>query len=43
LVLFTMTNKLAVIIKKLKLPKIKKILLFEMKYLVPNYSCFQNH
>jgi hypothetical protein len=25
-----------------KVPKIKKILLYEMKFLVPNYSCFQN-
>ena len=25
-----------------KVPKIKKILLFEMKFLVPNYSCLQN-
>jgi len=25
-----------------KLPKIKKILLYEMKFLVPNYSCLQN-
>ena len=28
--------------KSLKLPKIKKILLYEMKFLVPNYSCLQN-
>jgi len=34
-----MTNKLAVIIKSLKVPKIKKIVLYEMKFLVPNYSC----
>jgi hypothetical protein len=26
-----------------KVPKIKKILLYEMKFLVPNYSCLQNH
>ena len=26
----------------LKVPKIKKILLYEMKFLVPNYSCLQN-
>jgi hypothetical protein len=25
-----------------KVPKIKKILLHEMKFLVPNYSCLQN-
>jgi len=37
-----MTSKLVVIINSLKVPKIKKILLYEMKYLVPNYSCLQN-
>ena len=37
-----MTNKLVVIINNLKVPKIKKILLYEMKFLVPNYSCLQN-
>ena len=37
-----MTNKLVVIINSLKVPKIKKILLYEMKFLVPNYSCHQN-
>jgi len=37
-----MTNKLAVIINSLKVPKIKKILLYEMKFLLPNYSCLQN-
>ena len=37
-----MTNKLVVIINSLKVPKIKKILLHEMKFLVPNYSCLQN-
>ena len=37
-----MTNKLVVIISSLKVPKIKKILLYEMKFLVPNYSCVQN-
>jgi len=37
-----MTNKLVVIINSLKVPKIKKILLYEMKFLVPNYSCLQN-
>ena len=36
------TNKLVVIINSLKVPKIKKILLYEMKFLVPNYSCIQN-
>jgi len=37
-----MTNKLVVIIYSLKVPKINKILLYEMKFLVPNYSCLQN-
>ena len=37
-----MTNKLVVFINSLKVPKIKKILLYEMKFLVPNYSCLQN-
>ena len=37
-----MTDKLAVIINSLILPKIKKILLYEMKLFVPNYSCLQN-
>ena len=37
-----MTNKLVVIINSLKVPKIKKILLYEMKFLVANYSCLQN-
>jgi hypothetical protein len=37
-----MTNKLVVIINGPKVPKIKKILLYEMKFLVPNYSCPQN-
>ena len=36
-----MTNKL-VVINSLKVPKIKKLLLYEMKFLVPNYSCLQN-
>ena len=36
-----MTNKL-VIINGLKVPKIKKILLYGMKFLAPNYSCLQN-
>jgi len=38
-----MANKLVVIINSLKVPKIKKILLYEMKFPVPNYSCLQNH
>jgi len=37
-----MTNKLVVIINSLKVPKTEKILLYEMKFLVPNYSCLQN-
>ena len=37
-----MTNKLVVIINSLKSTKFKKILLYEMKFLVPNYSCLQN-
>ena len=37
-----MTNKLDVIINILKVPKIKKILLHEIKFLVPYYSCLQN-
>jgi len=36
------TNKLVVIINSLKVPKIKKMLLYEMKFLVANYSCLQN-
>jgi len=35
------TNKLVVIINSVKVPKIKEILLYEMKFLVPNYSCLQ--
>ena len=35
-----MTNKL--VHHSLRVPKIKKILLYEMKFLVPNYSCLQN-
>jgi hypothetical protein len=27
----------------LKVPNIKKILLYEMKFLVQNYCCLQNH
>ena len=37
-----MTNKLVVIINSLKVPKIKKILLYEMKFRVSNYSSLQN-
>ena len=37
-----MTNKLVVIINSLKVPKIKKILLYEIKFLVSNDSCLQN-
>ena len=37
-----MTNKLVVLINSLKVPKIKKILLYEMKFFVSNYSCLQN-
>ena len=37
-----MTDKLVVILNSLKVPKIKKILLYEIKFLVPNYSCLQN-
>jgi len=36
-----MINKLVIIINILRVPKIKKILLYEMKFLVPNYSCLQ--
>jgi len=38
-----MTNKSFVIINNPKVPKIKKILLYEMKFIVPHYSCLQNH
>ena len=37
-----MANKLVVIINSLKVPKVKTILLYEMRFLVPNYSCLQN-
>ena len=37
-----MTNKLVVIINSLKVPKIKKLSLCEIKFLVQNYSCLQN-
>ena len=36
-----MTNKMVVTINSLNVPIIKKILLYEMKFLVPNYSCLQ--
>jgi len=37
-----MANKLVVTINSLKVLKIKKMLLYEMKFLVPNYNCLQN-
>ena len=37
-----MANKLVVIINSLKVPKIRKILPYEIKFLVSNYSCLQN-
>jgi len=37
-----MTNKLVVIINKLEVPKMKKMLLYEMKFLLPNYGLLQN-
>jgi len=37
-----MTNKLDVITNSLKVTKVKKILLYEMKFLLSNYSCLQN-
>ena len=37
-----MTNELVVIINSLQVPKSKKMLLYEMKFFVPNYSCLQN-
>ena len=36
---FATTNKLVAIINILKVPKIKKILQHEMKFLIPNCSC----
>jgi len=36
-----MANELVAIINSVKVPKIKKILLYEMKFLVPNYSYLQ--
>jgi len=41
-VTLAMTNKLVFVINSLKVPKIRKLLLYEMKFLVPNYSCLQN-
>jgi len=32
-------DKFVIIINSLKVSKIKKVLLYEMKFLVPNYSC----
>ena len=40
--ILAITNKLVVIMNSLKVPKIKKILLYETKFLAPNYSCLQN-
>ena len=37
-----MANNLVVVINNLQVPKIKKLLLYEMKFLVPNYRCLQN-
>jgi len=37
-----MTNKFVVIINNLKVPKIKKLLLYQIKFILPNYSCHQN-
>jgi len=39
--ILAMTNKLVVIMNSLKVPKIKKMLLYEMKFFVPNWSCLQ--
>jgi len=39
---FAMTNKLVVVINNLKVPKIKKILRYEIKFPLPNYGCLQN-
>jgi len=33
---------MVLIINSVKLPKIDKILLYEMKFLLPSYSCLQN-
>ena len=37
-----MTNKLAVVINSLKYQKLRKFYYYEMKFLVPNYTCLQN-
>ena len=37
-----MTDVLVVITDSLKVPNVKKILMYEMKFLVPNCSCLQN-
>ena len=37
-----MTDKLVVTKNSVNVPTIKKILLYEMKFLVPKYSCLQN-
>jgi len=37
-----MINKLVVVINSLNVKKFKKILLYEMKFLLPNYICLQN-
>ena len=37
-----MTNKLVVVINRLKCQKLRKNLPHEMMFLVPNYSCLQN-
>ena len=39
---FAMTNKLVVVINSLKVTKTENILLYEMIFLVSNYSCLQN-
>jgi len=39
---FISNDKLVVIINSLNVPKIEEIFLYEMKFLVPNYSCLQN-
>jgi len=40
--ILAMTNKLVVIMNSLKVSKIKKILLYKMKFLVRNHSWLQN-
>ena len=39
---FSIRNKLVVFINSLKVPKIKKTLRYEMKFLLSKYSCLQN-